>query len=71
MLDGWTVARQLRRCPGCEDTVLVAMTGYGAAWDRGRSQDAGIDVHLAKPADPADVEHLLRYGWRRLRPLSA
>jgi CheY-like chemotaxis protein len=34
---------------------LVALTGYGQREDRRRVRDAGYDVHLLKPAGPADI----------------
>jgi CheY-like chemotaxis protein len=47
-LDGYEVARQLRREHG--DTItLVALTGYGQDEDRRRTKDAGFDHHFVKP----------------------
>jgi CheY-like chemotaxis protein len=39
--------------------VLVAVTGYGREADRQRSQEAGFDHHLAKPADFKKVQQIL------------
>jgi CheY-like chemotaxis protein len=39
--------------------VLVAMTGYGHETDRRRSQQAGFDHHLTKPADFGKVLQIL------------
>jgi CheY-like chemotaxis protein len=39
--------------------VLVAMTGYGRETDRQRSQKAGFDHHLVKPADFEKVRQIL------------
>jgi two-component system CheB/CheR fusion protein len=58
-ISGYEVARRLRREPGLEGTVLVALTGYGQEKDRQQSQEAGFDAHLTKPADPAALEKLL------------
>ncbi len=58
-LDGYEVARQLRRLPGGEDSTLVAITGYGFDADRERSRQAGFDHHLVKPIDPEHLERLL------------
>jgi CheY-like chemotaxis protein len=57
-LDGWQVARRLRRALG-PGVLLVALTGYGQDEDRRRSQEAGFDHHLNKPADPRDLLRLL------------
>ena len=53
-LDGYEVGRRLREALGGR-TRLVALTGYGQREDRRRVRDAGYDVHLLKPAGPADI----------------
>ncbi len=50
-LNGFEVAKQLRKQPALQNVVLVAMTGYGGVNDRQRSQDAGFNYHLVKPGD--------------------
>ena len=57
-IDGYEVARQLRSDFG--STVrIIAITAYGADADRQRAMEAGIDLHLIKPADIKMVESLL------------
>jgi CheY-like chemotaxis protein len=56
-VDGYEVARRLRAEPGFASVMLVAVTGYGQAEDRRRSEAAGFDHHVLKPVDP---EVLLR-----------
>jgi PAS domain S-box-containing protein len=58
-MDGYEVARRLRVLPGMDSAFLVALTGYGQDEDRRRSQEAGIQSHLVKPADPAALRGLL------------
>jgi PAS domain S-box-containing protein len=58
-LDGYEVARALRRRLGSA-VRLVALTGYGQPRDRARSHEAGFDVHLLKPVDPAELAEVLR-----------
>jgi CheY-like chemotaxis protein len=58
-MDGYEVARRLRRQPGGEGMVLVALTGWGQEEDRRRSQEAGFDRHLVKPVEPKALEHFL------------
>ena len=58
-LDGYKVAQQIRQQDALEDTVLVALTGYGQDTDRQRSQAAGFDHHLTKPADFDEIELIL------------
>jgi PAS domain S-box-containing protein len=50
-IDGYEVARRIRRQPGFAPVVLVAMTGYGQERDRQLAREAGFDHHLVKPAD--------------------
>lgn len=50
-MDGLEVARQLRSRPDSKNAVLIALTGYGEAESRLRSQQAGFDHHVVKPAD--------------------
>ncbi len=58
-MDGYEVARRLRRQPECKSSLLVALTGWGQDADRRRSAEAGFDHHLVKPAEPALLEKLL------------
>ena len=58
-MNGYEVATRLRTMPGTRAAVLVALTGWGTAEDRSRSQAAGFDVHLTKPVDLAAVEQVL------------
>jgi PAS domain S-box-containing protein len=58
-MNGYETARALRRLPGLERTVLVALTGWGADSDRMQSQLAGFDHHLTKPADAAMIHAVL------------
>jgi CheY-like chemotaxis protein len=56
---GYDVARALRASENTRDIVLVAVTGWGQQEDRRRSQEAGFDRHLVKPADPLELRALL------------
>ena len=58
-LDGYKVAQRIRQQAELKNVVLVALTGYGQDSDRQRSQDAGFDHHLVKPADYNDIEKIL------------
>ncbi|MBC7547466.1 MAG: hybrid sensor histidine kinase/response regulator, partial [Polaromonas sp.] len=57
--NGFELARLIRQEPLLSQTVLVALTGYGLAADRQRSQEAGFDYHLVKPADFNEIEKIL------------
>jgi PAS domain S-box-containing protein len=58
-LDGYEVARRLRQRPEGSKSMLVALSGYGQEADRKKSQAAGFDHHLVKPADPQEIQRLL------------
>jgi signal transduction histidine kinase/ActR/RegA family two-component response regulator len=55
-MDGYEVARRVRRDPQLKDIVLVALTGYGRERDKHDAMVAGFEHHLVKPVDP-DVLH--------------
>jgi CheY-like chemotaxis protein len=63
-LDGYEVARQLRRELGYS-VFLITQTGYGQPEDRQRSLAAGFDVHLTKPVDPLELATWLQTAGRR------
>jgi CheY-like chemotaxis protein len=58
-MDGIEVARQIRQHPDLEKVTLVALTGWGQANDRNRTQEAGFDHHLVKPAPISALRSLL------------
>ena len=58
-LDGYEVAQRIRQQAALKNIMLVALTGYGQESDRQRSQNAGFDHHLVKPADFDKIENLL------------
>jgi CheY-like chemotaxis protein len=59
-MNGWEVAKHLRKQFSCKRPFLIAITAYNSQADRLRSQEAGIDLHLVKPVDPEELEKLLR-----------
>ena len=58
-LDGWEVARRLRRQVGGAGLLLVAVTGYGGDKYCRQSRESGFDYHLVKPVDPETLQELL------------
>ena len=58
-LDGCEVARRIRAESWGRSAVLVALTGWGQDADRRRSREAGFDMHLVKPVDPATLCDML------------
>jgi CheY-like chemotaxis protein/two-component sensor histidine kinase len=55
VMDGYELARQLRRIPALKSTPLVAVTGYAQEDDRQRAFASGFTEHLAKPLTPDRV----------------
>jgi signal transduction histidine kinase len=55
-IDGYEVARRLRKDEATRHIKLIALTGYGLADDQKRVMEAGFDLHLVKPVD---INHLL------------
>jgi PAS domain S-box-containing protein len=51
-MNGYDVARRLRRAPETAQAVLVAVTGYGQSEDREEALEAGFQHHLVKPVEP-------------------
>ncbi len=52
---GYDVARAIRAEAALKNVRLVAVTGYGREEDRMRCMDAGFDLHLVKPLEPAQL----------------
>jgi DNA-binding response OmpR family regulator len=55
-INGYEVAREIRRCAGGAGIKLIALTAWGDASARLSSTASGFDRHLSKPAG---VESLL------------
>jgi PAS domain S-box-containing protein len=59
-VDGYELARMLKRHPQLNAIRLVAHTGYGSPEDRRKALEAGFDAHLVKPAELDALENALR-----------
>ena len=65
-IDGYEVARALRRDEDLRATRLVAVTGYAQPEDMKLARDAGFDAHIAKPPDLGELMNVLAtdgYGY--------
>jgi CheY-like chemotaxis protein len=51
-LDGYEVARQVRREPWGHQAILIAHSGWCRSEDRQRAVAAGFNYHVTKPIDP-------------------
>jgi CheY-like chemotaxis protein len=57
-MSGYDLARQIRGRMGAA-VRIVALTGFGLPEDRARALEAGFDLHMVKPVDPAFLKSLL------------
>ncbi len=58
-LSGYDVATAIRKQPGGEQIVLIAISGYGQPEDKRKALAAGFDSHLTKPVSPDDLRQIL------------
>jgi signal transduction histidine kinase/CheY-like chemotaxis protein len=58
-IDGYEVVRRLRQIPPLQQSLIVALTGFGQESDRERALKAGFDEHLTKPADLDTIQSVL------------
>jgi len=58
-MNGYDLARALRRLPALRKTVLVAVTGWGQQKDRQLAFDAGFEGHLVKPVGFEQISAIL------------
>ncbi len=63
-MNGYEVAKQLRKLPQLNRTRIIAVTAYGSHMDKQRAEEAGFDAHFTKPV----ALEILRY---QLFPKSA
>jgi PAS domain S-box-containing protein len=57
-MDGYEVARWLRKEDCCKGATIVAVTGYGQPEDQRRTREAGFDDHFVKPINYDDLVDL-------------
>ena len=58
-MDGYAFARTCRADSAFQHRILVALTGYGQPSDKRRAAEAGFDLNLTKPVDPALLIELI------------
>jgi CheY-like chemotaxis protein len=60
LVTGYELARIFRSAFGFDKLRMVAITAYNSEEHRSRSREAGFDAHVAKPADPAMLESIVK-----------
>jgi CheY-like chemotaxis protein len=60
LVTGYELARIFRSAFGFDKLKMVAITAYNSEEHRSRSREAGFDAHVAKPADPAMLESIVK-----------
>jgi two-component system CheB/CheR fusion protein len=58
-MNGYQLAREIRKLPGYASVPMVAVTGYSMFDDKERSFNAGFNAHLTKPLDPRALLNLI------------
>jgi PAS domain S-box-containing protein len=58
-MDGFQLAQEMRKQTATANALLIAVTGYGQAADRLRSQEAGFDHHLVKPVSAEEIQRVI------------
>jgi CheY-like chemotaxis protein len=64
-INGYEVARRVRRLEGIGQPRLIALTGWGQQQDKQVAAQAGFDEHWTKPVDVERLQELSRNSARR------
>ena len=67
-LNGYEVAKRVRREAWGASVRLIALTGWGQDDNKRQAFESGFDHHLTKPVDPSQLDMLLE---RLLKPRQA
>lgn len=51
-MDGYHVARELRKSPNLNDTPIIAVTSHAMVGDREKAMESGATGYIEKPIDP-------------------
>jgi CheY-like chemotaxis protein len=58
-MDGFEVARAIRRHPEFDHTKIIAVSGFAQEMNRAKAKAAGIDCYFVKPVTPDDLHQEL------------
>jgi two-component system CheB/CheR fusion protein len=65
--DGYELVRRIRSLPAGRRVPAIALSAFAREEDVQRAIDAGFDIHLAKPIDPAELTRVVA-RFARARP---
>jgi signal transduction histidine kinase/CheY-like chemotaxis protein len=68
-MDGYEAARRIRRKPGSQAVLMIAVTGWGQSDARQRTIEAGFDHHLIKPVNFDEIKRLASGQLGKAMPL--
>ncbi|WP_161493368.1 transporter substrate-binding domain-containing protein [Zoogloea sp. LCSB751] len=63
VMDGLTATREIRKLPGFAELPIIAITANAMVEDQTRCLEAGMNDHLGKPYQPAELYAILQ-KWR-------
>jgi CheY-like chemotaxis protein len=68
-IDGFELIRRIRQSPDPQvrDTPAIALTAYARSADRVRALESGFEMHISKPADPAELIAAIAAAAKRKR----
>jgi CheY-like chemotaxis protein len=58
-MDGYEVARAIRKDRILSSTYVIAITGYGRDEDQSQAHKAGFNIHMTKPIDCDNLRRIL------------
>jgi PAS domain S-box-containing protein len=61
-MNGYDVARAIRKLPGLAGVHIIGVTGYGQAAETEKSREAGFDTHLVKPVELDILLRTIAFG---------
>ena len=64
-MSGHAVCAELRKLPGCADTLFVAVSGHAPETSAADAANGGFDLHLVKPVEPARLAETISTRPRR------
>jgi len=66
-MGGMEATRKIRDLPGGDIVPVIALTAAATSEDISLSRDSGMDAHVSKPFDPAELNQTIQYFLREGR----